>query len=79
MPSGHDAHLALVGKGRALVAILRRHLRQRGGDVELRDCRRRGSYALRLGRCALAHVREQLLFERQDFLFGIEHFALIIL
>ena len=37
MAAGHDAHLAGIGKRRPRVAILGRHLRQRAGDIQLRD------------------------------------------
>ena len=79
MAAGHDAHLAAIGKCGALVAVLGRHLGQRGGHVQLRHRGGRGAYALRLRGHTLAHAGEKLLFERQDLLLGIQHFALVIL
>ena len=79
MAAGHDAHFAVVGKARARVAILRGHLRQRRGHVQFGDGRRGGSDALRMRGGELAHFGEELLFERQDFLLGIQHLALVVL
>ena len=77
--AGHDPHLAALRKCGPLVAVLRRHLCQRGGRVQFRHRCRRAAYALRVCGHAIAHAREKLLFERQDLLFGVQHLALVVL
>ena len=79
MAARHDAHLAVVGKRRPLVAILGGHLRQRGGDIQLGDGGGGGANALRLRGGALADIGEQFLLQRQNLLFGIQHLALVVL
>ena len=60
MAAGHDAHLAVVGKLRARVAIFGGHLRQRGGDVQFGDGGGGGANALRVRGGALADFGEDL-------------------
>ena len=79
MPARQDAHLAGVGECGPLVAILRRHLRQRRGHIQFRHRRGRGADALRVRRRLLAHRREELLLQREDLLLGVQHLALVVL
>src|SRR5580698_2212445 len=64
---------------RAAIAILGRHIPQRGGDIQLRHRRGRRADALRLRRGALAYAGEQLPFEREDLVFGVEHLTFVVL
>ena len=79
MASGEDAHLAGIGEGGALVAILGGDLGERGGDIEFGDGGGGGADALGVRGGALADVGEEFLFEGEDLVFGVEHFALVVL
>ena len=79
MPPRHDPHLARLRKRRPAVVVFRRHLRQRRRHVQFRDGPSRRSNRLRMPRRALSHVCEQILFERQDLVFRVQHLALVIL
>ena len=79
MASGHNAHFAVIGKRRAAIPILGRHLRQRSRKIEFGHRAGRGADALRLRGYALPHCDEQLFFQCQDLIFGVEHLALVVL
>ena len=79
MPAGGDPHLAVGGETRARIAVLRRHLRQRGGDIQFRDRRRRGANSLRMIGRFLADFGEDALLDFENLLFRREHLALVFL
>ena len=74
--SGRDAHFAQRRKARTRVAILRRNLRQRGGDVQFRNGRRRLANASGMAGRMDPQRAENLPLQRQDFILGVQHLAL---
>src|SRR5579883_2824701 len=68
-----------LGKRWPLIAVLRGRLGERRGNVQLGNRGGGGADSLRLRGGPLPHLREQLFFEGQDFLFGVQHLALVIL
>ena len=79
MAAAGDVHFAGVAKLRARIAVLGRHLGERGGDIQLRDRGRRGANALRLLRRLLPDFGEDALLDFEDLLFGGQNLALVFL
>ena len=60
----------VVGKLRARVAVFRRDLRERGGDIQFRDGGGGGANALRMVGGLLPDFAEDALLDFEDLLFG---------
>jgi hypothetical protein len=61
------------------VAIFGGHLREGGGDVDFGHGGGGGANALGMRGGELAHLAEQLFFEREDLVLGVENLALVVL
>src|SRR5579871_3231860 len=79
MAASNDPHSAVVGEGRARVTVGRSDFGQGGRYIETGDGRCRGTNALRVIGGEPADFAEEILFQRQDLLLGVQNLALVIL
>ena len=75
MASGDNPYLARIGKARPHVAIFSRHLSQRAGNIQLRDCRRGLPDARRVLGGEQAQLLEDLALQREHLVFSVQNFA----